>query len=63
MLSGAGVGHETDASERCMAAAACAASVVEESQLFIEACHACETRLTALQAIGAGGDDALSAEA
>ena len=34
-----------------------AAAHVEESQLFIEACHAAETRITALQAIGAGGDD------
>jgi len=34
-----------------------AAALVEESQLFIEACHAAETRITALQAIGAGGDD------
>jgi len=34
-----------------------AASVVEESQLFIEACHAAESRLVALQAIGANGED------
>jgi sulfite reductase (ferredoxin) len=34
-----------------------AASIVEESQLFIEACHAAETRLVALQAIGAGGEE------
>lgn len=34
-----------------------AAARVEESQLFIEACHAAETRLAALQAIGAGGED------
>jgi sulfite reductase (ferredoxin) len=33
-----------------------AAQRVEESQLFIEACHAAETRLAALQAIGAGDD-------
>ncbi|MEZ4214836.1 MAG: nitrite/sulfite reductase [Myxococcota bacterium] len=33
-----------------------AAAIVEEAQLFIEACHACETRLAALEAIGAGGD-------
>ena len=34
-----------------------AAEIVEEAQLFIEACHACESRLVALQAIGAGGED------
>ena len=34
-----------------------AAARVEESQLFIEACHAAETRLVALQAIGAGGEE------
>jgi sulfite reductase (ferredoxin) len=34
-----------------------AAARVEESQLFIEACHAAETRLVALQSIGAGGED------
>ena len=33
-----------------------AAEVVEEAQLFIEACHACESRLVALQAISAGDD-------
>ena len=31
-----------------------AAEIVEEAQLFIEACHACESRLVALAAVGAG---------
>ena len=35
-----------------------AAARVEESQLFIEACHAAETRLEAMKAIGGGGDNA-----
>jgi sulfite reductase (ferredoxin) len=33
-----------------------AASIVEEAQLFIEACHACETRIVAQQAVSAAAD-------